>query len=92
MKGYVKKALLQFKHQSPSKPYHSPSKYIPPKYGTKTQLTNIDNSKPMTTTEKHYLQQICGKFLYYARAVDDTMLHALNDLASRQSNGTQNTV
>ena len=30
--------------------------------------------------------------MYYARAVDDTMLHALNDLASQQTNGTQTTI
>jgi hypothetical protein len=26
---------------------------------------------------------VCGKFLYYARAVDTTMLHTLNDLATQ---------
>ena len=88
MKGYAQKALLQFKHKSPTRPYHSPSQYITPKYGAKTQYTKIDDSTPMTETEKHYLQQICDKFLYYARAVDDTMLHVLNDLAVWQTNGT----
>ena len=92
MKAYVKKALLQFKHSSPTKPYHSPSKYIPPKFGQKTQIAHVDESDPMTEREKNYLQQICGKFLYYARAVDDTMLHALNELASKQSNGTKETI
>ena len=92
MKGYVKKALLQFNHGDPAKPFLSPSKYIPPKFGQTIQLTPQDNSKPMTDTEILYLQQICGKFLYYGRAVDDTMLHALNDLASRQSNGTHQTL
>ena len=32
-----------------------------------------------------------GKFLYYARAVDGTMLHALNELASATHKGTQKT-
>ena len=35
MKGYVKKALHQFQHDSPSKPVHSPSKFEPPRYGQK---------------------------------------------------------
>ena len=46
----------------------------------------------MTNTDKLYLQQICGKFLYYGRAIDDTMLHALNGLASQQTNGTDQTI
>jgi pterin-4a-carbinolamine dehydratase len=35
---------------------------------------------------------VVGKFLYNARAVDGTMLHALNTLASWQTKGTQVTV
>lgn len=33
-----------------------------------------------------------GKFLCHARAVDDTVPHALNELAAKQSNGTQATI
>ena len=92
MKGYVKKALHQFQHDTPHKPEWAPSKYEPPKYGQKIQYAPIEDPKKMTKTEILYLQQICGKFLYYARAVDDTMLHALNDLASQQSKGTSETM
>ena len=92
MKGYVKKALHQFQHEAPSKPEDSPSKYVPPNYGQKVQLTTIDETREMTKTEILYLQQICGKFLYYARAIDDTMLHGLNDLAAQQSKGTEATI
>ena len=56
------------------------------------QLAAVDDSREMTKTEVLHLQQICGKFLYYARAVDDTMLHALNELASQQSKGTEQTI
>jgi hypothetical protein len=35
------------------------------------------------------IQQILGTFLYYARAVDETMLCALNKMASRQANPTE---
>jgi hypothetical protein len=38
------------------------------------------------------IQQVCGKFLYYARAVDTTMLHALNDLATQTTKGTEKTM
>ena len=32
------------------------------------------------------LQKIVGKFLYYSRAIDPTMLRALNSLAAVQTN------
>ena len=46
----------------------------------------------MTTVQTKILQQVCGMFLYYARAVDCTMLHALNNLATRVKNSTQKPV
>ena len=61
MKGYVKRALLQFKHSNPLKPFHSPSKYTPPKFGQKVQLTPQDNSEPMTDTDKLYLHAFLAR-------------------------------
>ena len=55
-------------------------------------MTEIDTTEPMTGTEKKSLQGVTGKFLYYGRAVDDTMLHALNCLATRVNDGTQQTM
>ena len=46
----------------------------------------------MTTVQTKILQQVCGTFLYCARVVDCTMLHALNYLATRVNDGTQKTV
>ena len=46
----------------------------------------------MDDKEKKRLQQVVGVFLYYARAVDPTMLHALNVLATQQAKGTENTI
>ena len=40
---------------------------------------------------KRQIERVVGKFLYYARAIDNTMLHALNDIASSKSKGTQTT-
>ena len=55
-------------------------------------MTNLDLSKLMTKTQTQFLQQVTGKFLYYARAVDCTMFHALNDLATQTHSGTQKTM
>ena len=92
MPGYVKKALLQFQHKrGTGRTQHSPSPYTPPNYGSKSQMTDLDLTAAMTTDEKKELQQATGKFLYYGRAIDDTMLLALNCLATRINNGTERT-
>ena len=92
MKGYVKKALLQFQHAKPNWHYTAPSQYIPPNYGQKQQNTNLNLSKPMTKAQTPFLQQVTGKFLYYTRAVDCTMFHALNNLTTQTHSGTQKTM
>ena len=38
------------------------------------------------------LQQIIGTFLFYARAIDNTLLVALGTLAAAQTKGTEQTV
>ena len=35
MKGYVKRALQQFHHPTPTKHHYGPTKYVPPEYGKK---------------------------------------------------------
>ena len=45
----------------------------------------------MDKAGKKYIQQVVGSFLYYARAVDMTILHALNEIASEQAEPTENT-
>jgi hypothetical protein len=51
-----------------------------------------DDGTPLTPKEVTKLQQIIGTLLYYARAVDSTMLVALGTLASAQTKATTNTM
>ena len=60
-----------------------------PQYGKKIQLTKFGTSNPMKDKQTKLLQQVCRKFLYYARAVNCTMLHALNNLETKALGGTQ---
>jgi hypothetical protein len=61
----------------------------PINYGAKVQFaTPADTTTPLTDAEKLTLQQVIGCLLYYARAVDPTMLVALSTLASAQATGT----
>ena len=92
MPNYVEKALQRFNHQKPSKPQLSPFAWSTPKYGAKTQFAPLpDPSKPLPADQIKRLQQIIGVFLYYARAVDSTMLVALGTLAAAQTKATENT-
>lgn len=92
MPNYVKQALLQFQHETPDRVQCGPSKYTPPKFGPKgPQMMNIDTTEPLSKAEAKRLQQIGGKFLYYVRTIDDTMMHALNTLATQVTSGTQRT-
>jgi hypothetical protein len=55
-------------------------------------MAKVDETNPINKQETKLLQQVCGKFLYYARAVDTTMLHPLNDLATQTTKGTEKTM
>ena len=92
MKNHVKRAPLQFQHPAPTKRQHSPSRFTPPTHGSEIQMATVDNTEPMTPAQKQRLQWITGKFPCLARSVNDTTMHALNDLATKINTGTQTTV
>jgi hypothetical protein len=39
-----------------------------------------------------HVQEVLGTFLYYARAVDNTMLAAIGSIATQQANATEATM
>ena len=92
MPDYVKRALLCFCHVLKSKSQRSPHRWTEPKYGAKVQYATTDQSPLLDPTDITFVQQVLGTFLYYARAVDNTMLVAINELGTQQSKGTKNTL
>jgi hypothetical protein len=50
-----------------------------------------NTAPPLNPKGKTRIQQIVGSFLYYGRAVNITILKALNSLARQQSKPTQTT-
>jgi hypothetical protein len=93
MPGYVAKALERFQHPTPTRAQHSPHDWQAPQYGVRTQLTDkADTSTPLPPSGIQFLQQVIGTLLYYARAVDNTMLVAIGSIASKQNNGTEETM
>ena len=56
-----------------------------------TQITEVIDIPTFTKKQIHLIQQINGTFLYYARAINSTMMHAPNDLALQVIVGTMKT-
>jgi len=91
MKPYLDKALRQFDNVVPMKCQQSPYPHVEPKYGAKQQFAEYDESEPVGDAEKTQIQKITGKFLWYGRGVDGTILTPLSAIAAKQSKPTVNT-
>jgi hypothetical protein len=93
MPGYVEKALQQFGHAKPTKPQHAPYPCAPIKYGAKRQYaTEASSAPPATPKEKKWIQRVVGKFLFYGRAVDSTLLCPISAIASQSATPTKDTL
>ena len=91
--GYCEKACQRFHHHKPKKPQDQPYAHIEPTYGAKQQYAQEEDQYPTLSKEdKTFIQEVIGVFLYYARAVDCTMLAALGSFASQQATPTENTM
>jgi hypothetical protein len=93
MPDYIEKILERLCHPSPSTPQYSPHEHFPITFGgkgTRQYATAPDLSPPLSSSK--YIQQVVGSLLYYARALDNTILPALNDISTQQSKPTQNTL
>jgi hypothetical protein len=93
MLGYLTKAMTCFKHEAPTKIQNSPHCHIEVKYGAKHQyVDNKEDSPPFNNEETKYVQAVAGTLLYYARAVDPTILPALSSFATKQAIPTMKTM
>ena len=90
MPGYIAKCLLWFKHIW-RKMQDAPHPWNDPAYGAHKQYADRDNSPFVNDKIKTLIQQIIGSFLFYGRAVDPTMLTALNAFAEYQVQPTEQT-
>ena len=79
MPGYIKAALLKYQHPEPRKPQHAPHKWDKPQYGQTTQYAKpVDKTLKLDAEGIKHTQKVIGTLLYYARAIDRTMLMAIN--------------
>ena len=93
MPKYIEKALKRFQVETPKRCQNSPHQHTVPAYGAKTQFAiESDTSDEVTAAEKKFIQQVTGTLLYYARAVDPTILVALSAIAAQQAKPTERTM
>ena len=94
MPGYVRESLQRLGYKPKRFPQYSPHAHIPVKFGKKgarQYATAPDDSPKLTDEGTKHIQSTTGSFLFYGRAIDNTILPALNEIASVQSQPTEQT-
>ena len=93
MPGYIERALQRFQHPPPTRSQHSPHAWQKPDYGAKTQYAPTPDETPaLDASDRNHVQTVLGTLLFYARAVDSTMLATIGTLATQQAKGTEATM
>jgi hypothetical protein len=92
MSKYVIKKLTRCAHPAPDRPQLYPFLPNPIMYGKDIQTpTPTDDSPLLDNAQNKCIQQVVDSFLYYARAVNPTILMALFDITTQQAASTENT-
>eukprot|EP00957_Ditylum_brightwellii_P172498 13132867-Ditylum_brightwellii.AAC.1 len=79
-------------HTPNQKKKHSPFKALPPTFDKDSQKPTDHHMVLAVSKEaKLCILQIVGSLLYYWRAIDNTILKALNTISSQQNNATKKT-
>jgi len=84
--------LAKYNHRAPKRLQRAPHQWLTPVYGQKRQYANTLPNLPILP--KHLItkiQQKTGSLLYYARALDYTLLPALSDISTAQAKPTKET-
>ena len=90
--NFVKKTLTKLNFTKSTKNQYAPHKWTVPIYGHNRQFApSEDTSTPLDKHGIKRVQQVVGSFLYYARAIDNTIATALNEIALKQSKPTETT-
>ena len=93
MPDYICHALEKLQYKMKIFPQYSPHPHIEinwTKKGERPYARKEDTSPYLPPKQIKYIQRVVGTFLYYARALDSTMLTSLNDIGSQQALPTTN--
>jgi len=93
MLGYIQYVLHKYQHNPSNCAQYSLYPYQQIVYGQKVQKpTPINNTPDLNEKDKKHVQQVICVLLYYARAIDCTMLVTLSKLSHMQSKLTHLTL
>jgi hypothetical protein len=84
----VPKALAKFQHEHPKSAQYAPHQWTQPAYGQKVRCANTATSPLLNKADTQRVQSVSGTFIYYAPAVDPTILPALNKISNNQAQPT----
>ena len=88
MPKYVLETLKKLMYIPKVSPQYSLYKHVPIQYGNKQQYTQINEAPWLNPKNIKKIQSIIGSFLYYVRALDYTLLPAVNETSSTQAKPT----
>ena len=92
MPSYFHKSLHIFQNILRGGKEYSPHSCALIQYGQKIQYADLlETAEYMSDKETNLVQHVCRTFLYYAIAIDNTILPALSNISSEQSKSTTNT-
>ncbi len=92
MPGYITNLLTRLKHPPPAHKVDAPHAWIAPKCGQTVQHAPLKDMTPLlSAAATGLLQSAVGSLLFYARAVDPSMLPGLNEVSVQQSKPTKAT-
>ena len=93
MPEYIPKAMIRLNHPAPKKPQYAPQSWTAPAYGQQLQMApDPEYSGLLDQQGTKFIQTVVGIVLYYAQALDPTMLRALNSISRVQDRPTKDTM
>ena len=85
--------MTRLNYPAPKKPQYAPHRWTAPAYGQRPQMApDPDSSELLDHKGIKFIQTVVGIFLYYARALDPTMLRYLNEISRIQARATKYTM
>ncbi len=82
MLGYIATALKEYQHTALTVPQNAPYNAAAIQYGAKVQRVETNTLAPLSKSKIKHVQDIVGTLLYYAWAINPTLLAALSAIAT----------
>ena len=90
MPNFTNNKLKQYGHEKSKRQQDAPYPAAD-QYSRSQAPLPLDETQMLSKKRKQRIEQIIGSFLYYGRAINITLLKALNSLATQQSTPIENT-